>query len=178
MLRAGLTELFVTGMETKWINVNANPIGIPAKPTAAPLEVVPTGLMNQDGVSTDEARALYSGVRERLKANARVAPPHVITPPCLTPCTAAVPDQLWRHAPSAPRPTPGRLSLLRSSIAASTLPGRFAILSSQHGIKADHSSHFTLARACDAPHCVATSPAIPIAFDMNCPILSIMIRFI
>lgn len=102
-------------------------------------------LMNQDGVSTDEARALYSSVREQLKANAKVAPPHVITPPCLTPCTAAVPDQLWRHAPSAPRPTPGRLSLLRSSIAASTLPGRFAILSSQHGIKADHSSHFTLA---------------------------------
>ena len=28
MLRVGLTELFVTGMETKWINVNANPIGI------------------------------------------------------------------------------------------------------------------------------------------------------
>ena len=26
--------------------------------------------MNQDGVSTDEARALYSSVRERLKANA------------------------------------------------------------------------------------------------------------
>ena len=24
----------------------------------------------------------------------------------------------------------------------------------------------------------ATSPAIPIAFDMNCPILSIMLRFI
>jgi hypothetical protein len=50
-------------------------------------------LMNQDGVSIDEARALYFSVGQRLKENARDARPHVIKPPCLTPCTVVAPDQ-------------------------------------------------------------------------------------
>ena len=32
----------VTGIEIRWISTRANPIGIPAKPVAAPFEVVPT----------------------------------------------------------------------------------------------------------------------------------------
>ena len=35
MLRAGLTEVLVIGMPTRWIRVSTSPIGIPAKPTAA-----------------------------------------------------------------------------------------------------------------------------------------------
>src|SRR6201999_2986258 len=42
VLRAGLTEVFVTGIDTRWIRVRARPIGIPAKPAAAPFDVVPT----------------------------------------------------------------------------------------------------------------------------------------
>ena len=32
VLRAGLTEVLVTGIETRWISVRARPIGMPAKP--------------------------------------------------------------------------------------------------------------------------------------------------
>src|SRR6516162_2502798 len=41
VLRAGLTEVLVTGIETRWIKVSARPIGMPAKPAAAPFDVVP-----------------------------------------------------------------------------------------------------------------------------------------
>src|SRR5271163_407434 len=46
VLRAGLTEVLVTGIETRWISVSARPIGIPAKPAAAPFDVVPM-MMNR-----------------------------------------------------------------------------------------------------------------------------------
>src|SRR5437764_4523640 len=46
VLRAGLTEVLVTGIETRWISVKARPIGIPAKPVAAPFDVVPM-MMNR-----------------------------------------------------------------------------------------------------------------------------------
>ena len=36
VLRAGLTEVLVTGIDTRWIKVSARPIGMPAKPVAAP----------------------------------------------------------------------------------------------------------------------------------------------
>jgi hypothetical protein len=45
--------------------------------------------MNQDGVSIDEARALYVSVGRRLK-DATDTQPHVIKPAC----TAIPPDQL------------------------------------------------------------------------------------
>src|SRR5439155_2110771 len=35
VLRAGLTEVFVTGIDTRWISVSPSPIGMPAKPLAA-----------------------------------------------------------------------------------------------------------------------------------------------
>jgi len=35
VLRAGFTDVFVTGMLTKWMSVSASPIAIPAKPTGA-----------------------------------------------------------------------------------------------------------------------------------------------
>src|SRR5713101_4259651 len=41
VLRAGLTDVLVTGIDTRWIRVRARPIGIPAKPVAAPFDVVP-----------------------------------------------------------------------------------------------------------------------------------------
>jgi hypothetical protein len=41
VLRAGLTDAFVTGIRNRWIRVRHSPIGMPANPTAAPFEVVP-----------------------------------------------------------------------------------------------------------------------------------------
>src|SRR3978361_1707039 len=46
VLRAGLTEVLVTGIDTRWISVSARPMGIPANPLAAPLDVVPM-MMNR-----------------------------------------------------------------------------------------------------------------------------------
>ena len=42
MLLAGLTDVFVTGILTKWINVKPNPIAIPAKPFGALSSVAPS----------------------------------------------------------------------------------------------------------------------------------------
>lgn len=47
VLRAGFTEVLVTGIETRWMMVSARPMGMPAKPAAAPLEVAPT-MMNRN----------------------------------------------------------------------------------------------------------------------------------
>ncbi len=52
VLRAGLTEVFVTGIDTRWISVSARPIGIPAKPEAAPLDVVPMMMNRKKNVIT------------------------------------------------------------------------------------------------------------------------------
>ena len=41
VLRAGLTDAFVTGIRNRLISVRHSPIGMPANPTAAPFEVVP-----------------------------------------------------------------------------------------------------------------------------------------
>jgi hypothetical protein len=35
VLRAGFTDVFVTGMLIRWISVRARPIGMPAKPCGA-----------------------------------------------------------------------------------------------------------------------------------------------
>jgi hypothetical protein len=40
VLRAGLTEAFVTGIRKRWLSVRQSPMGIPANPTAAHFEVV------------------------------------------------------------------------------------------------------------------------------------------
>ncbi len=42
VLRAGLTEVLVIGIEIRWMSVSARPIGMPANPLAAPFDVVPT----------------------------------------------------------------------------------------------------------------------------------------
>ena len=57
-------------------------------------EPIVVALMNQDGVSIGEARALYASVGQRLKDNARDARPGEIKSPCLKPCTALAPGQL------------------------------------------------------------------------------------
>src|SRR3954466_6630794 len=63
VLRAGFTEVLVTGIEIRWINVRARPIGMPAKPTAAPFDVVPTMMNTKKKVSrasvTKQAGRLY-----------------------------------------------------------------------------------------------------------------------
>src|SRR5688572_13852452 len=41
ILLAGLTDVFVTGMLIKWINVRASPMAIPAKPLGALSSVAP-----------------------------------------------------------------------------------------------------------------------------------------
>src|SRR5947209_7940401 len=52
VLRAGLTEVLVTGIMTRWIKVRHRPIGMPAKPTAAPCEVEPTITKRKKNVAT------------------------------------------------------------------------------------------------------------------------------
>src|SRR6516164_5587956 len=56
VLRAGLTEVFVTGIDTRWIKVKASPIGIPAKPAAAPFDVVPMMTKRKKKVITTSIR--------------------------------------------------------------------------------------------------------------------------
>jgi len=50
--RAGLTEVFVTGIEIKWISVKANPIAIGAKPAGTPLPVAPKIMIKKNAVIT------------------------------------------------------------------------------------------------------------------------------
>jgi hypothetical protein len=59
-------------------------------------EPIVVALMNQDGVSIGEARALYASVGQSLKNNARAARPGVVKSPWLAPCTTPAPDQLSR----------------------------------------------------------------------------------
>ena len=58
VLRAGLTEVLVTGIDTKWMMVSASPIGMPAKPAAAPLDVVPTMMKRKAKVITTSVMKL------------------------------------------------------------------------------------------------------------------------
>src|SRR5258707_15882030 len=50
VLRAGLTDVLVTGIDTRWISVRARPIGMPANPDAAPFDVVPTMMYRKKNV--------------------------------------------------------------------------------------------------------------------------------
>jgi hypothetical protein len=57
-------------------------------------EPIVVALMNQDGVSIGDARALYASAAQRLKIKTPDARPAVIKSSCLTPCTAVAPDEL------------------------------------------------------------------------------------
>src|SRR5580704_14761644 len=63
VLRAGLTDVLVTGIDTRWISVRASPIGNPANPAAAPLEVQPMMIIRKKKVIrtsiTKHERRLY-----------------------------------------------------------------------------------------------------------------------
>src|ERR1700745_1070502 len=50
VLRAGLTEVLVTGIDTRWISVSARPIGMPAKTQAAPFDVQPMMISRKKNV--------------------------------------------------------------------------------------------------------------------------------
>ena len=52
MLRAGLTEVLVTGMDTRWIRVSTKPIAMPAKPTGALMSVAPRMVRTSRAVMT------------------------------------------------------------------------------------------------------------------------------
>ena len=52
VLRAGLTEVLVTGMEIRWINVNASPMAMGAKPAGARLSVAPRMISRKNMVIT------------------------------------------------------------------------------------------------------------------------------
>src|SRR5260370_9729374 len=56
VLRAGLTEVLVIGIEIRWMRVSARPIGMPAKPVAAPFDVVPTMMNRKKKVSSSSAK--------------------------------------------------------------------------------------------------------------------------
>ena len=56
VLRAGLTEVLVTGIEMRWMRVRARPIGMPAKPAAAPFDVVPMMTKRKKNVITTSVR--------------------------------------------------------------------------------------------------------------------------
>ena len=55
MLRAGFTEVFVTGIETRWIKVSAKPMAIGAKPAGALPCVEPMMTNRNMAVSTNSA---------------------------------------------------------------------------------------------------------------------------
>src|SRR5215212_792095 len=95
MLRAGLTEVLVTGIETKWINVRAKPIGMPAKPTAAPFEVVPTMMkikkkVSSTSVAKQAARLYLPGLSSPKPFDAK--------PPATQP---ALPEAMNQSTPAA-----------------------------------------------------------------------------
>jgi hypothetical protein len=54
--RAGLTEVFVTGIDTRWISVSASPIASGANPGAAPGRVAPMMTTRNPAVSTASHR--------------------------------------------------------------------------------------------------------------------------
>ena len=68
VLRAGLTDVLVTGIEIRWINTKAKPIGMPAKPVAAPFDVVPMMMKRKkkvarNSVTKQDPRAYLPGLR-------------------------------------------------------------------------------------------------------------------
>jgi hypothetical protein len=52
ILRAGLTEVLVTGIPTRWMSTSTIPIGIPAKPTGALISVEPYTVNTRKNVNT------------------------------------------------------------------------------------------------------------------------------
>ena len=50
--RAGFTDVFVTGMEMRWISVSAKPMATGAVPAGAPLRVAPMITMRKTAVIT------------------------------------------------------------------------------------------------------------------------------
>src|SRR5438105_4026475 len=80
VLRAGLTEVLVTGIETRWIKVRASPIGTTAKPVAARFDVVPMMTNRHTNVittsSTNQLPRPYSR-RRRPPQRVALAPRHV-----------------------------------------------------------------------------------------------------
>ena len=65
MLRAGFTDVFVTGMLIRWISVSARPIAMPAKPAGARRCVAPRITMRNMNVMTISQT---SAGRERVAA--------------------------------------------------------------------------------------------------------------
>jgi hypothetical protein len=62
VLRAGLTDVFVTGMLIKWINVSARPIAMPANPTGALRCVAPRITIKNMKVMTSSVTTLAISV--------------------------------------------------------------------------------------------------------------------
>ncbi len=56
MLRAGFTEVLVTGMLTRWIRVSTNPMGMPAKPAGAEEWVARSTVRQSTAVSSASIR--------------------------------------------------------------------------------------------------------------------------
>ena len=52
MLRAGLTDVFVTGMLMRWMSVSASPIAMGAKPDGARVSVAPRMISMKNIVMT------------------------------------------------------------------------------------------------------------------------------
>ena len=55
MLRAGFTNVLVTGIPSRWIKTSTKPIGIPAKPTGALMSVAPRTVRIRKAVRTISA---------------------------------------------------------------------------------------------------------------------------
>ena len=60
MLRAGLTEVLVTGIPTKCIRVSTAPMARPANPTGALMSVAPNTVNTRKKVSTISTRKAES----------------------------------------------------------------------------------------------------------------------
>jgi len=56
VLRAGFTDVFVTGIETRWTSVSPSPIAIGAKPFGARSSVAPRMIMRNMNVIATSAK--------------------------------------------------------------------------------------------------------------------------
>ncbi len=96
-LRAGLTEVPVSGMPTRWITARAMPIGRPSKPTTATLCVTASTTKTSRNVRITSARK----APPRLMCTAERAPQPLL------PNVSSVlsPGTVWASQYSSPAPT-------------------------------------------------------------------------
>src|SRR6185369_9574440 len=95
VLRAGFTDVFVTGIVMRWISVRARPIGMPAKPVAAPLDVVPMMMNRKKNVARI---SVIKHAANPYLPGLRSPKPFEANPPATQ---SGLPDAIIQSAPAA-----------------------------------------------------------------------------